>query len=88
MRIVRHLHFKKAYAKRIKNDAKLIERTTLRLKLFQQNSCHPLLRDHALIGSLRGYRAFSVTTDIRIVYYLAEKNLVVLYDIGTHNQVY
>ena len=70
------------------NDAKLVRRVEERLKLFQNNPQHPLLRDHALTGSKHGYCAFSVTADIRIIYYRPDEETIILYDIGSHNQVY
>lgn len=46
-----------------------------------------LLNDHALHGDLEGYRSFSVTGDIRVVYKI-EGETIKLFDIGRHNQVY
>ena len=43
--------------------------------------------DHKLIGSLEGFRSFSITGDIRVVY-RKDGAEIELYDIGTHNQVY
>jgi len=80
--------FKKAFTKRIGSNPQLIRRIEERIDLFRQNPHHPLLRNHALIGSKRGQRAFSVTGDIRIVYYVIDDGRVFLVDIGTHNQVY
>ncbi|MBI3486516.1 type II toxin-antitoxin system YafQ family toxin [Candidatus Daviesbacteria bacterium] len=48
---------------------------------------YPTLKDHKLIGKKFGFRAFSVTGDIRVVYKLINSD-VWLYDIGSHNQVY
>ncbi|MDO8609629.1 MAG: type II toxin-antitoxin system mRNA interferase toxin, RelE/StbE family [bacterium] len=48
---------------------------------------NPLLKDHKLIGSLNGLRAFSITGDVRVVYRI-EGDILELYDIGSHNQVY
>lgn len=49
---------------------------------------NPTLRDHALQGALYGYRAISITGDIRLIYYYVSAEIICLYDIGTHNQVY
>ncbi len=83
-----HPHFIRSYRKRIFFDRKLVRKTEERLELFRSNTKHPLLHDHALTGSLRGYRAFSVAADIRIVYFERDEDVIVLYDIGNHNQVY
>jgi addiction module RelE/StbE family toxin len=88
MIIEKHPHFKKAYKKRIFYDKKLVHRVEMRLGLFQNNPHHPLLRDHPLKGARYGYRAFWVTADIRILYYPVDDKIIVLYDVGSHNQVY
>lgn len=82
-----HPHFKRSYKKRIFYDHNLRKKTDERIELFQQNQSSPLLKDHSLTGDMKGYRAFSVTGDVRIVYYLKD-DITWLYDIGTHNQVY
>lgn len=87
MIIERHPHFKRNYKKRIFHDNNLRKKTDERLRLFQQNPSSPLLGDHSLTGDMKGFRSFSITGDIRIVYYLKD-DTVWLYDIGTHNQVY
>lgn len=59
-----------------------------RIDIFRNNPYYPLLRDHALKGSQKGLRAFSVTGDIRVIYRIVDSNTIQLLDIGTHNQVY
>jgi addiction module RelE/StbE family toxin len=88
MTLEKHPHFIKSFKKRIAYDSKLIGKVEKRLALFLQNPRHPLLRDHALIRAMRGYRAFWITADIRIIYYLRDTGTAVVYDIGSHNQVY
>lgn len=79
--------FKKAYQKRIQSNANLDKRFEARHDLFESDPTNPILLDHALSGKLQGHRAFSVTGDIRVVYYIFE-NIAYFIDIGTHNQVY
>jgi addiction module RelE/StbE family toxin len=55
--------------------------------MFEKDENHPLLKNHSLKGNLSGYKAFSITGDIRVIY-KKEKNKIILYDIGAHNQVY
>jgi len=83
-----HPKFKKAYQKYIKPYPRLILQTSKRIKLFQTNSKHPLLKDHALKGSMQKLRSFSVSGDIRIIYQPLSPRHVLFLDIGTHNQVY
>lgn len=46
-----------------------------------------ILHNHKLAGDKSGFWAFSITGDVRVVY-LKEGDDVLLYDIGSHNQVY
>jgi addiction module RelE/StbE family toxin len=82
-----HKKFLKAYLKLIKASPKLKETIKLRLNLFMEDKSNFLLKDHALIGEMKDLRSFSVTGDIRIIY-VEYQDLIVLVDIGTHNQVY
>jgi len=86
MRIEYHKNFLKNYKKRITNPI-LKARFTERVKLFLSDPQSPLLCNHKLVGNKKNYWSFSITGDIRIVYRL-ENNCIMLYDIGTHNQVY
>ncbi len=79
--------FKKSYKKRILSKENLIKRFEQRYDLFEENPSNPILKDHELGGRLQSHRAFSVTGDIRVVYYIFE-DIIYFIDIGTHNQVY
>ena len=62
---------------------KLKERT----RLFEKNPNSPLLKNHPLRGDKLGLRSFSISGDIRVIYYVKD-NVAYFVDIGTHNQVY
>ncbi len=79
--------FKRAYKKRVAANTKLRTQVAERIHLFQNNPRHPLLHDHSLGGNRLGLRAFSVSGDIRILYFI-EDDVAYFVDIGTHNQVY
>ncbi len=79
--------FKKAYAKRIQPHKNLATRFEERYDLFVENSSNEILKDHPLTGEFTSNRAFSITGDIRVVYYI-HNNVAYFIDIGTHNQVY
>jgi len=83
-----HPKFKKYYQKRITSNPKLTEQTAQRIALFQNNPHHPLLKDHSLVGKKSHLRAFSISGNIRIVYWPISKDRVLFLNIGTHNQVY
>lgn len=79
--------FIKIFKQRISPYPKIHRRFDTRLIIFSENSEDPLLRDHKLTGKLKGYRSFSVTGDIRVIYFI-HKYVAYFVDIGTHNQVY
>ena len=80
--------FRKHYKRRIFLRPSLKKRFAERVKLFTENKKHPILNNHKLSGDLKGYYAFSITGDIRVVYQYESKDVVLFYDVGKHNQVY
>ena len=87
MKIEHSNRFTKNYRQRLLSNIKLKKQFQSRLALFIKNPHHPLLRDHALTGDLVGFRSFSITGDFRLIYQV-KKTTLILYDIGTHNQLY
>ncbi len=87
MVIRRSSQFKKHYKERIAPNQNLVKDFAESLELFIESPTSSILQDHVLTGSMYGYRAFSITSDIRVVY-LPVKEGIVLYDVGTHEQVY
>ncbi|MBI2049604.1 type II toxin-antitoxin system mRNA interferase toxin, RelE/StbE family [Candidatus Roizmanbacteria bacterium] len=87
MKIHYHKDFIKSYRKRILRNVSLDKRFKERLKLFIENNQSSILKDHVLKGRKLGYRAFSITGDIRVIYEEVDDGVLLL-DIGTHNQVY
>lgn len=87
MKIKHHKNFVKSYRKRILNNSALDKKFKERLKLFIEDKQNSLLKDHGLLGGKFGRRSFSVSGDIRVIYEEIGE-VVVLHDIGTHNQVY
>ncbi|MBT4384856.1 type II toxin-antitoxin system mRNA interferase toxin, RelE/StbE family [Candidatus Peregrinibacteria bacterium] len=86
MKIDYHKSFQKAF-KRL--DRKLQNKVIERIRLFQSDVNYPLLKNHALIGSMKGKRAISVTGNVRIIFEEYEDyTLVVMLDVGGHSQVY
>lgn len=80
-----HKDFKKDFNKLSKN---MKTRFAERFLIFLKNPTDPILRDHSLVGDLRGKRAFSVAGNVRVVYRVLNQGTVFLLRIGTHNQVY
>jgi addiction module RelE/StbE family toxin len=76
--------FTHAYKKRIAQNAKFRKQADERIEMFQANPQNSLLHDHPLKGNKQGLRAFSVTGDVRIVYFI-EDDIAYFVNIGTHN---
>lgn len=87
MKVKVHHQFRKNYQKRIASNNLLDKRFKERLHLRLKDPTNAILKDHQLVGKLKQYRSFSITGDIRVVYKIENDNLL-LYNIGTHNQVY
>lgn len=79
--------FEKHYVQRIGCNPKLRKAYLECVASFKDGGRGYPLNDHALTGKLAGKRAFSVTSDIRVIYEELDDALVFL-DIGTHSQVY
>jgi len=80
--------FKRAYRKKVKNDAELKERFWDAMEMFAKDPFHPRLRTHKLTGRLEGLWAFSVSFDCRVIFKLLSKTEILLIDIGGHDEVY
>jgi len=80
-------HFERSFCKRIEKNKTLTSKYKKNLALFLINRSAPTLKDHALRGTLNGYRAFSVTDSVRVVYLNTEERYQFV-DIGTHDQAY
>ena len=85
--IIYHKQFKKNLQKRILPYPKLTKQFEQRLKLFAEGARDYPLDDHALVGAMKGLRAFSIGGDLRVVYQ-ETKECYELLDVGSHNQVY
>jgi addiction module RelE/StbE family toxin len=86
-RIEVHHSFVKSYTKRIAKEEKLSKQYDKRVDMFIAGHRDVPINDHALTGDLQGRRAFSITSDIRVVYIELEDKIIFL-DVGSHNQVY
>ena len=59
------------------------------VKKFHENPFHPSLKNHPLKGKQNDKRSISVTGDMRIIFREYNNYVIVLMlDVGTHNQVY
>ncbi len=56
--------------------------------LFEENPFHPKLKIHKLSGRLSRSYAFSVDFQTRIIFDFADKDNLILIDVGFHDDVY
>ena len=91
--LVLTLKFKRAFRKFVRRDARLQKRIEDTLMRMQEDVFAPSLGTHKLSGALEGLRACSCGYNCRIVFSI-ERNpagggeVIVLLDIGTHDEVY
>lgn len=71
-----------------KEDIRLRKIIREKVKLFRRNPDDTRLRNHPLTKKLKDRWAFSITSDIRIVYGWIGKNAVRFLAIGQHDKVY
>lgn len=81
--------YKKGFEKRTRRLSIDIRKALgLRLKIFMEDQHHPLLNDHSLAGSWRGYRSINVTGDWRAIYQLVGTGTALFVEIDTHHNLY
>jgi addiction module RelE/StbE family toxin len=80
--------FKRAFKKRISPDPECEKLFWKKVEVFIANPNHPSLKTHKLSGVLEGLSSFSINHDIRVIFKPADKNRVLLMDIGSHDEVY
>ena len=74
--------------KRRKKHPDVMDRFEKMLSLLAENPFHPSLKTHSLTGNLKGYWAFSITYEYRIMFRFLSEDKVLPVDIGAHDEVY
>ena len=85
MQYVLSRRFEKDFSKLSK---KTKDRAISHLSLFTKNPNNKTLRIHPLKGKWNGYFSIDVTSDIRAIYLVIEKDLVHFVAIGSHSKLY
>jgi len=81
--------FRKSFTKRFKKLQKGEQkRCEERIVLFQNNSQHPLLQDHALQGTISSRRSINIGGDLRALYRVVDTKAVQFITISTHSELY
>jgi len=84
------IRYHKQFTKHFQKLPKEIQQKAIKgIKKFIKNPFDKSLRNHPLSGRLIEKRAFSISSDMRIIFEEQEDYFLVLFlDIGTHNQIY
>ncbi len=86
MKLVYHKRFLKRISLLSAKDRIKVEETLI---LFEKNPFDQRLKNHELKGDMVGKRSISVRSDLRIIFEEFDGYVVVLLlNVGTHNQVY
>ena len=85
--------FKRAFRRLIRNNARLQKRIEDTLVQMQEDVFATSLGTHKLSGTLEGLRACGCGYDCRIVFSIEQDpstngEVIVLLDVGTHDEVY
>ena len=85
--------FLRAFRQMTRRNPHLRAKALLTLELLSQDPFHRALDTHKLKGILEGLWACSIDYDYRIVFELVDENrsgneVILLIDIGTHDEVY
>lgn len=79
--------FRRSYLRLAAKSEQVKSIVNERMMMFEKNPQNPSLKNHALRGRLKGYRAFSLGYDLRAIY-RKDGSTYVFFDIGTHSDVY
>ncbi len=85
MKIAVHKNFEKQY-KKLNQKAK--EKFKEKRNIFLENPFHPILNNHELHGKYKGCRSIKITADLRVIYEIIKKNIVLFLTIDSHSNLY
>lgn len=80
--------FKRSYKKKIAKDILLKKKFWDAIDLFSRNPFDTKLKTHKLTGKLSGLWAFTIAYDCRVIFKFESSDLVLLIDLGSHDEVY
>ena len=85
--------FKRSFKRLVKKNPQLQSKVLATLEALSADPITPSLKSHKLTGQLEGLWACSVAYDCRIVFAFKQdpetgEDLIVLIDIGSHDEVY
>ncbi|CCQ63450.1 type II toxin-antitoxin system YafQ family toxin [Crocosphaera watsonii] len=93
MRLVADKNFKRAFKRLVKKNPQLKDKVLGILDILEKDPFTTSLKSHKLTGNLEGYWSCSVSYNCRIIFTFSqdiesEETLIILVDIGSHDEVY
>jgi addiction module RelE/StbE family toxin len=93
MKVVWSSGFKRSFKKITKKNSRLSDKIIETLRLLAIDPFTPSLKSHKLIGQMDGLWSCSVSYDCRIIFDISEDGqllemIILLIDVGSHDQVY
>ena len=93
IKVVWNNSFKKAFRKLIKKNPNLQNKIIEVLNILAEDPFTPSLKSHKLTGNLTNLWSCSVNYDCRIIFRFSQNEnsdnlLIILVDIGSHDEVY
>ncbi len=85
IKIEKHRIFKR-YFQKLSDKQKILFYN--RINQFVVSPQNKILNTHSLKGDLNGFYSFSLGGDLRVIFLWENKNKIILYKVGTHNQIY
>jgi addiction module RelE/StbE family toxin len=58
-----------------------------RIDLYMEDSRHPLLHNHSLLGEYSGLRSINITGDYRLIFEIIDAETIQLVDLDTHHNL-
>lgn len=81
--------YKKRLRKFIQTHKEIVARYEKTIRLLQENPYHPSLRLHKLKGTMSEYYSISINIEYRIIMdFMIADEVIILLDIGSHDEVY
>ncbi len=85
MKVTTTKKFDKKFKKQPKKIQKEFEK---RIGVFFNDVNDPVLNTYKLAGRLKGLWSFNVSGDVRVIFDMNYKNVIILISIGTHSELY
>ena len=72
----------------MKKNPEIQKRFWKKVEDFIENPFDKKLKTHKLSGKLQNVWSFSLSRDLRVLFYFVENDKVIFFDIGKHDEVY